>query len=97
MEGKVFPSPAVAEVLNEKYVETRLHVDVPDRVPDIEENRRLQREYARTIALPVYVAIDPGTGQELGRFEGADLGGAKFRAFLLEAAAKAPPRVSAAR
>jgi hypothetical protein len=61
MEEKIFPRPAVAAEL-EKYVEARLHTDGGPRET---ENQELQRTMAGSVANPIYVIVDPRTGEKL--------------------------------
>lgn len=71
MEENVFRLPAVAGILEEKYVEARLHTDHPEKGT---ENRGRQQEMTSSIAQPIYLIIDPGTGAEHGRQDGATVG-----------------------
>lgn len=57
MEEKIFPRPAVAAEL-EKYVEARLHTDGGPRE---RENQELQKRLGGSVALPLYVIVDPAT------------------------------------
>ena len=68
MEEKVFPSPAVAGVLREHFVEARLHV--LDGTKNIEESRALRERLAGVVTTPFYVALDPQGEASLGTFEG---------------------------
>lgn len=61
MEEKIFPRPAVAEELA-KYIEARLHTDGGPRQ---DENQKLQREMTGSIANPIYVIVDPQTGERV--------------------------------
>jgi len=81
MEEKVFRLPAVAGVLEGKYIEARLHTDHAELG---EENRTLQQEMTGSIAQPIYLIIDPKTGAQHGRQDGATVGddGAEFIEFL---------------
>ena len=63
MEGKVFPSPRIARVLRDKFVEARLHTDGNTNIERIEE---VQTELARTVAQPTFVIQDPTTKRVLG-------------------------------
>lgn len=79
MEENVFPKPAVAGILENRYVEARLHTDGKTNIDRI---KQLQESLARTTANPVYVLIDPEGEKELGRFEGASVTDAAFIEFL---------------
>lgn len=67
MEEKIFPRPAVAGILKDKYIEARLHTDGG---PAKERNRQLQAELAKSVALPFYVVYDPRTGSILRKTAG---------------------------
>ena len=71
MEMKVFPDPAVAAVLNEKYVEARIHTDHEEFG---EENRAQQLKMMKSVAQPIYLLLDPVDGEVHGRLDGATLG-----------------------
>lgn len=75
----MFPSPAVAGILHESYVEARLHTD---GTKNIERIRELQREMTHSIATPIYLLIDPKTGEEKGKFQGSTFDEGEFAAFL---------------
>ena len=64
MELNLFRRPAVARVLEERFVEARLHTDH-------DEYARLQLEMTGSLALPIYLVIDPETMQQHGRVDGA--------------------------
>ena len=81
MENKVFPSPAVAGILSQSYVETRLHTDGEDNIERILE---LQRQLTGSIATPIYVLIDPKTGEKKGQFLGSTFDEQAFATFLSE-------------
>lgn len=90
MEKLVLPKPAVAEVLEEKYVEARLHTD-DGSIPTIERIREVQARFAESIANPIYVTVDPDQEKRLGRFEGATLTASdeeRFLQFLTDSVAK---------
>jgi hypothetical protein len=70
MEEKIFRDPAVAGILRDGYVEARLHTDGDAH---IERIRELQQQLAHSVATPYYVVIDPETGTERARHEGATL------------------------
>lgn len=84
MEQFVFPRPAVAGELKH-FVEARLHSDTLD--PKLKTRiKELIDDLARSIAQPIYVALDPVTGRELARLEGAPLDSVnKFVEFLAKA------------
>jgi len=89
MEDFVFPRPAVAGEL-QHFIEARLHSDAHD-----EKLRARIAELIPTIAggygQPIYVALDPATGRELGRYENAAVTSEDIRdfvAFLKSARAK---------
>jgi hypothetical protein len=56
MEEKLFPRPAVAGILKQGWIEARLHTDGG---PAVAENKRLQTELTRSVALPFFLAYDP--------------------------------------
>lgn len=62
MEQRIFPRPAVAEVLRDGFIESRLHMDAV-AVP--EQFVELQAKHSGTVATPTYVVIDPATGKKL--------------------------------
>ena len=62
MEERIFPSPAVAELLTEGYVEARVHTDHNEKG---EAQRALQQQMVGQLAAPYYVIVDPKTGQQL--------------------------------
>jgi hypothetical protein len=62
MEESVFPAPAVARVLEQGFVEARLHADGRKNIDRILE---LQEQLTATVAIPHYVIIDPETGEKL--------------------------------
>ena len=71
MEKKVFPDPAVAEVLKDKFIEARIHTDHKEQG---EANRALQLEMTSSVAQPIYLLLDPKDGEVHGRLDGATLG-----------------------
>ena len=80
MEEKVFPDPAVAEVLSEKFIEARIHTDHDELG---EANRARQLEMTNSVAQPIYLLLDPENKEVLGRLDGATLGdNAPFIEFL---------------
>lgn len=67
MEEKVFPLPAVAEALQKGFIEARLHTDGG---PAVDRNKELQQEMTRSVANPIYVIVDPRTGEVLRKKAG---------------------------
>ena len=78
MEESIFPSPAVAEVLQKGFIEARLH---NDGGPKKDEIRARQKEMADSFATPLYVIVDPQTGAKL-RLRAGFMGESKFTNFL---------------
>ena len=78
MEEKIFPRPAVARELQEKFIEARLH---NDGGPRKEENRILQEKKAGSMASPNYLIVDPKTGETL-RSRAGVMTESKFLEFL---------------
>ena len=70
MEKKFLPKPAVAGILEEHYIEARLHTDRPS-VPQLERILEIQEKFAESEALPIYVTVDPETERRLGKYEGS--------------------------
>lgn len=79
MENSVFPSPAVAGILNQSFVEARLHTDGSDNIERILE---LQRQLTGSVATPIYVLIDPRTGAKEAQFLGSTRDEQAFADFL---------------
>lgn len=69
MEKKVFIRPAVAGEL-QHFVEARLHTDGST---NHEQILALQESMTHSIANPVYLVVDPVTGETLARRDGATL------------------------
>jgi hypothetical protein len=81
MELTIFPRPETSELLG-KYVEIRLHLDDKD-LRDPEKVHDYKLRHTRTTGIPIYLIVDPVDPEKiLGRFDGADLSGNNFRAFL---------------
>jgi len=78
MEEKIFPSPAVAGILEPGFVEARLHTDGPPRE---EENKARQKEMTESYATPIYVIVDPSGGRVL-RLRAGWMSEAQFAGFL---------------
>ncbi len=68
MEDDVFLRPAVAGIMKEHFVEARLHCDLQKHLTkeQFARNRELQKQFASSRAMPIFVVVDPKTGQELG-------------------------------
>lgn len=79
MENNLFPDPAVAGVLAKNYVEARLHTDGSTNVERI---RELQHELTGSVATPIYVLLDPRTGEVRGKKEGSTRSVEEFARFL---------------
>jgi thiol:disulfide interchange protein DsbD len=79
METNVFPVPEVRGEL-EKFVLVQLYTD--GQGPVYDRNREFQESRFKTIALPLYVMIDPSTERETGRFEGLTRNPGEFVEFL---------------
>ena len=80
MEKKTFIVPAVAGVLNQ-MVEARLHDDSSNG----ERNDRikaLKERFAKTVANPTYVLLDPETERVIAFRSGAEMDADKFAAWL---------------
>jgi hypothetical protein len=67
MENSVFPNPGVAEILNERYVEARLH---NDGVTNVDYIVALQEQLIGSVANPIYVLLEPSSGTRLARLQG---------------------------
>lgn len=95
MEQSVFRTPAVAGLLEERFVEARLHNDGKHK----EAIRQLQEEMTRSKATPIYLIVDPATGEQHGRMDGAtlDRSGDEFRDFLAAGLAELEQRVGSLR
>jgi hypothetical protein len=78
MEESIFPSPAVAEVLQKGFIEARLH---NDGGPKKDENRARQKDMADSVATPIYVIVDPKSGSKL-RLRAGFIGAETFVEFL---------------
>ncbi len=89
MEGGVFHDPAVAEILETKFVEARLHTDY-------KENREREMRMVQSTAQPIYLVLDPVTEEVHARFDGASVvSNAPFIEFLEQGWESARPGVGA--
>ncbi len=80
-EEKVFPAAAVRALLDEHFVEARLHTD-GDRG---EELSAFQEKLTHSIATPLYLVIDPKTERRIGGQVGGVQRVEGFREFLASA------------
>jgi hypothetical protein len=64
-----FRQSQVREILRKGYVESRLHMDYPDRIAPAKfaVQRRLQQELIGSTAVPYYAVLDPDDGEFLVR------------------------------
>lgn len=69
MEKGVFHHPAVAGILEEKFVEARIHTDSLEHPG----NADLQLQMTQSIAQPIYLVVDPRDGVQHARRDGATL------------------------
>jgi thiol:disulfide interchange protein len=79
METNVFPVPEVRSEL-EKFVRVQLYTDGQGAVYD--RNREFQESRFNTVALPLYVLVDPANERETSRFEGLTRNPTEFVEFL---------------
>lgn len=89
MEKNMFPDPAVKKEL-EKFVLAELYTDredTPEHQKIDEENGRLQAEKYGTVALPLYVVVDPN-GNVLSKFPGLTRDKQEFVEFLQRGASR---------
>ncbi len=93
MEGVTFRDPAVASELKARFVESRLHMDGQDVVPEGKFNKHvdLQTELIGNPAMPYYAILDAKTGEFLFRehLHGGDPAG--WKKDFLAMFAKLPP------
>lgn len=79
MEKNIFPHPAVRGEL-ERFELVQLYTDGQGARYD--RNRELQESRFNTVALPLYVVVDPETEREISRVEGLTRDPAEFARFL---------------
>jgi thiol:disulfide interchange protein len=79
MEANIFPVPEVRGEL-ERFVRVQLYTDGQGEKYD--RNRDFQETRFGTVALPLYVVVDPVTERETARFEGLTRDSSEFAAFL---------------
>ena len=72
MEEGLFPNKDVAPLLKKNFVEARLHYD-SQTIPKERMDRMLavREKYVGHPAMPVYVIMDPDSGEALGKYEGS--------------------------
>ncbi len=80
MEQSIFPRPEVSAAL-QNVVAARSHTDATDS-PFHSQIIELQERYTGTIALPIYVIIDPKTGDILAKKAGIGGGPERMIEFL---------------
>ena len=94
MEGVTFRDPAVAVILKERFVESRLHMDGQDVVPPgrFMKHQDLQDTLIGNQAMPYYAILDPKNDEFLFRahLRGGDPEG--WKKDFLAMFAKLPPR-----
>lgn len=93
MEEKVFPAGAVAPVLEESFIEVRLHTDGETNLDRILE---LQQELTQSVSNPYYVLQEPELFEVLNKLGGATTEG-RFRDFLDEGLRKHTNVIESAR
>jgi thioredoxin-related protein len=86
MEEKIFPRPAVAGALKAGFIEARLHTDGTGEAK-YDYDRELQKKYTNSFANPIYVIVDPKTGEKVRKKAGY-MSEAKFLEFLSGAPAQ---------
>ena len=84
MEGSVFPSSAVAEELTSHFIEARLHADIGAYAKRAQE---IRSQFTGSVALPIFVVVDPETGEVGGELQGFRLA-PDFDAWLKESRRK---------
>ncbi len=82
MEVSVFTKPEITALLAQ-YVEVRLHVDDPDSPEKTKRHLAYRNRLVQSVALPIYAIVEPDEPETLlKRFDGADISGKRFGAFL---------------
>lgn len=87
MEKNIFPVPEVRTALD-KFELVQLYTDGQGEQYD--RNRDLQESRFKTVALPLYVVVDPSGEREIGRVEGLTRDPAEFARFLERSLQGAP-------
>ena len=83
MEEGLFHETPVREAMTAGFVEARLHTDRPSE--HLEEILALQKKYSGTVTLPVYIVLDPSTGEAQARMDGVPRDQADWLRFLDQA------------
>ena len=86
MEEVIFREQPVKGILQERYVEARLHMDADPPFPGHEEVRL---KFGVTKTLPNYVTVEPAGEVLSGLHPGAELDSGKFGRWLQEGLDKA--------
>lgn len=89
-EEKVFPSNKVSRMLEDHFIEARLHTD-GDK--NIERTLELQKELADSVATPFYLVIEPKSGRRVGLTKGGVVTEGAFTDFLNAAVEESKERV----
>lgn len=68
MEDDIFLRPAVAGIMQQHFVEARLHVDLQKHLTEQQftRNKELQKQMTRSRGMPTFVVVDAKTGKKLG-------------------------------
>ena len=87
MEFAIFPSQREIREQLEQLVEIRLHTDDPKKGTQFQQHQLRLTSLGgnKSLGLPIYVLVDPAEPDSvIGMFQGADLSGKKFAAWLRE-------------
>ena len=70
VEESVFTRPAVADLMENGFVEARLHVENQAKRPKPEYERflELRDKHVGSVAIPAYVVLDPKSGESLAYY-----------------------------
>lgn len=72
MEGTVFPSSAVADLMKRHFVEARIHTDSQSTLTEEQFATNLATRDEVTggsLTMPYFVVVDPKTGETVGEHE----------------------------
>lgn len=81
-EEKVFPSNKVSRILEDHFVEARLHTDQGEHAAT---NMEREEEMVQTTATPTYVVIEPKSGRPVSEVLGGTVTVNAFADYLLGA------------